>query len=126
LDTYFFYIVPMSDMIIFGTLIFFAFRVRHDPSAHKRIIYIAPVGVLIAAIARFPLSWLFHNAVHAAIASYAFLLLLAAYDVWSTRKLYPATFWAGTFLVFVQQIRWPIGETAAWQAFAAWVQSVAR
>jgi FtsH-binding integral membrane protein len=97
LDSYFFYIVPMTDMVIFGTLIFFAFRARRDPSAHKRIIYIATVGVLIAAIARFPLRWLFHNAAHAAIASYAFLLLLAAYDVWSTRKLHRATLWAGTF-----------------------------
>jgi len=126
LDTYFFYIVPMTDMVIFGTLIFFAFRARRDPSAHKRIIYIATVGVLIAAIARFPMSWLFHNAAHAAIASYAFLLLLAAYDLWSTRKLQRATLWAGTFLIFVQQIRLPIGKTAAWHTFAAWVQSVAR
>jgi len=84
------------------------------------------VGVLIAAIARFPLRWLFHNAAHAAIASYAFLLLLAAYDVWSRRKLHRATLWAGTFLILVQQIRLPIGKTAAWHAFAAWVQSVAR
>jgi FtsH-binding integral membrane protein len=126
LDTYFFHIVPMTDMVIFGTLIFFAFRARRDPSAHKRIIYIATVGVLIAAIARFPLSWLFHNAAHAAIASYAFLLALASYDVWSTRKPHRATICAGTFLVFVQQIRLPIGKTAAWHAFAAWVQSVAR
>jgi FtsH-binding integral membrane protein len=126
LDTYFFYIVPMTDMVIFGTLIFFAFRARRNPSAHKRIIYIATVGLLIAAIARFPSSWLFHNAAHAAIASYTFLLLLAAYDVWSTRKLHRATLWAGAFLIFVQQIRLPIGKTAAWHAFAAWVQSVAR
>lgn len=126
LDTYFFYIVPMTDMVIFGTLIFFAFQARRDPSAHKRIIYIATVGVLIAAIARFPLRWLFHNAAHAAIASYVFLLLLAAYDVWSTRKLHRATLWAGTFLILVQQIRLPIGKTAAWHALAAWVQSVAR
>ena len=126
LDTYFFYIVPMTDMIIFGTLIFFAFRARRDPSAHKRIIYVATVGVLIAAIARFPLGWLFHNAAHAAIASYAFLLMLVAYDLWSTRKIHRATLWAGAFLIFVQQIRLPIGKTAAWHALAAWVQSVAR
>jgi FtsH-binding integral membrane protein len=126
LDTYFFYVVPMTDMIIFGTLIFFAFRARRDPSAHKRIIYVATVGVLIAAIARFPLGWLFHNAAHAAIASYAFLLMLVAYDLWSTRKIHRATLWAGAFLIFVQQIRLPIGKTAAWHALAAWVQSVAR
>ena len=126
LDTYFFYIVPMTDMVIFGTLIFFAFRARRDPSAHKRIIYVATVGVLIAAIARFPLHWLFHNAAHAAIASYAFLLALVAYDLWSMRKVHRATLWAGALLIFVQQIRLPIGKTVAWHAFAAWVQSVAR
>jgi FtsH-binding integral membrane protein len=126
LDTYFFYIVPMTDMIIFGTLIFFAFRTRRDPSTHKRIIYVATVGVLIAAIARFPVRWLFHNAAHAAIASYAFLLILVGYDLWSTRKVHRATLWAGAFLIFVQQIRLPIGRTAAWHSLAAWVQHLAR
>jgi hypothetical protein len=43
-DTYFFYITPMTDMVIFATLMFFAFRARRDPSAHKRIIYMATVG----------------------------------------------------------------------------------
>ena len=122
-DTYRFYITPVTDMVIFATLIFFAFRARRDPSAHKRIIYIATVGILIAAIARFPLSWLFHKAPHAAIASYTFLLLLIAYDLWSTHRVHRATFWAGSFLLFIQQIRLPIGQTAAWHSFAAGVQS---
>lgn len=126
LDTYFFYIVPVTDMVVFGTLMIFAFRMRRDPSAHKRIIYTATVGILIAAIARFPLKWLFHNAAHAAIASYSFLLLLIAYDLWSTRKIHRATLWAGAFLIFVQQIRLPIGKTAAWHSFAAWVLSLLR
>ena len=55
-----------------------------------------------------------------------FLLVLVAYDVWSTRKVYRATLWAGAFLIFVQQIRMPIGQTAAWRAFASWVLSHAR
>jgi hypothetical protein len=52
--------------------------------------------------------------------------MLVAYDLWSTRKIHRATLWAGAFLIFVQQIRLPIGKTAAWHALAAWVQSVAR
>ncbi|HVN22247.1 MAG TPA: hypothetical protein VMU05_25900 [Dongiaceae bacterium] len=126
LDPFFFYIVPMTDMIIFGTLMFFAFGARRDPSAHKRIIYIATVGVLIAAIARFPFRWLFHAAGHAAIASYVFLVVLVAYDLWSTHKVHRATIYASCFLIFMQQIRIPIGRTAAWHAFAAWAQSIAR
>jgi len=125
-DTYFFYITPMTDMVVFATLIFFAFRARRDPTAHKRIIYVATVGILIAAIARFHVSWLFHQAPHAAIASYAFLLLLIGYDLWSNRKIHRATLCASAFLIFVQQIRLPIGHTAAWHSLAAWVQSHAR
>ena len=125
-DPYLFYIIPMTDMLIFATLIFFAFRARRDPSAHKRIIYIATVALLLAAIARFPWSWVHHNAPHAAIVSYFFLSLLIAYDLWSTRRIHPATLWAGGFLILVQQIRLPIGKTAAWHSFAEWVQSLAR
>lgn len=125
-DPYFFYIIPMTDMVIFATQIFFAYRVRRDSSAHKRIIYIATVGILIAAIARFPWSWVHRNAPHAAIASYAFLVVLAAYDLWSTRRVHRATLWASGFLIFIQQIRLPIGKTAAWHSFAMWVQSIAR
>jgi len=121
-DTYFFYITPMTDMVIFGALILFAFRARRDPPAHKRIIYVATVGILIAAIARFHVSWLFHKAPHAAIASYAFLLLLTGYDLWSAHRVHRATVWASGFLIFVQQIRVPIGKTAAWHSFAAGVQ----
>lgn len=125
-DTYFFYMVPMTDMVIFATLIFFAFRARRDPSAHKRIIYIATAGILIAAIARFHVAWLFHNALHAAIVTNAFLLLLAAYDLWSIRRIHRATLWASGFLIFIQQIRLPIARTAAWHSFAAGVQSFLR
>jgi len=125
-DPYFFYIIPMTDMVIFATSMSFAYRMRRDPAAHKRIIYIGTVGILIAAIARLPWSWVHRSAPHAAIASYAFLLVLIAYEVWSTRKLHRATLWAGGFLIFVQQIRLPIGKTAAWHSLAAWIQSMAR
>ncbi len=125
-DPYFFYIIPMTDMLIFATLIFFAFRARRDSPAHKRIIYVATVGLLIAAIARWPLAFVHRNAPHAAILSYVFLLMLAGYDLWSTRKIHRATLWAGGFVIVIQQIRLPIGKTAAWHSFAAWVQSIAR
>lgn len=125
-DPYFFYIIPMTDIVIFGTLIAFAYNARRDPATHKRLIYVATVSLLIAAIARWHWSLVFHNAPMAAIVSYLFLLLLISYDLWSTHKIHRATLWAGGFLIFIQQIRLPIAKTAAWHAFAAWVQSIAR
>lgn len=125
-DPYFFYIIPLTDMLIFGTLIGFAFRSRFDSSAHKRLIYIANTALLIAAVARWPLHILHRNAPRAAIATYVFLLLLLAYDLWSTRKVHRATAWGCAFLIFVQQIRIPIGKTAAWHSLAMWIQHIAR
>ena len=125
-DPYFFYIIPLGDMFIFATLIWFAYRSRSDSAAHKRVIYVATVGLLIAAIARWPIALVHRKAPHAAIASYVFLLLLAGYDLWSTRRIHRATLWASGFLIFVQQVRLPIGRTAAWHSFAGWIQSLAR
>ena len=121
-DSQAFYIVPMTDMVIFATLIFFAFRSRSNPATHKRLILIATIGLSIAAIARWPM-------VHrvpgrGALISYIFLVMLVAYDLWSTRRVHRATLWAGAFLIFVQQIRPFIGHTAAWHSFAGWVQSL--
>jgi hypothetical protein len=122
-DVLFFYIIPLTDILIFATLIFFAFRARTDPPVHKRLIYLATTALLIAAIARWPMV---RNPFLAAYYSNIFLLILVAYDLWSTRKVYRATIWAGAFLIFVQQVRVPIGKTAAWHAFATWAQHLAR
>ena len=126
LDAKFFYVIPMTDMLIFATLVFFAFRARSNPAAHKRLILVATTALLIAAIARWPYTMVHRKPMMAALASYVFLLILIAYDLWSTRKVHRATIWAGAFLVFVQQIRIPIGKTAAWHAFASWALSLSK
>jgi hypothetical protein len=121
-----FYIVPMSDMLVFAMLISFAFSARSNPPVHKRLILVATTALLTAAIVRWPLVIVHRKVPTAALFADIFLLILAAYDLWSTRKVYRVTLWAGAFLIFVQQIRVPIGKTAAWHAFASWVLSHAR
>jgi hypothetical protein len=124
-DAKFFYIVPLSGMMIFGPLIFFAFRARTNPPAHKRLILVATTALVVAAIVRWPFPTV--QSVSAAYRfSYIFLILLVAYDLWSTRMIHRATLWAGAFLIFVEQITQPVGHTTAWHAFAGWVQSLAR
>jgi hypothetical protein len=125
-DPKFFYIVPLTDMVIFATLIFFAFRNRSNAAAHKRLILVGTVALMIAAVARWPVAFVHRQPIRASLVTYIFLLMLVAYDLWSTRKIHRATLWASAFLIFVQQIRIPIGQTAAWHAFASWVQSIAR
>jgi FtsH-binding integral membrane protein len=109
-----FYIVPLMDMVIFATLLAFAFRARRDPAAPKRLIYLATLGLLIAAVARWPFAIVKRNAPAAALFSYVFLLALMSYDLWSTRKIHRVTPWAGTFVVVLQQLCHPMGQITAW------------
>jgi hypothetical protein len=119
-----FFIVPLTDMLIFASLVYFAYRKRFDPAAHKRLILIATIGTAVAAIARWPI--VHKTPGRGSLVSYIFLAMLVAYDLWSTHRVHRATIWASAFMVFVQQIRGPIGHTATWHSFAGWVQSLAR
>lgn len=125
-DPLFFYIVPLTDMVVFGTLLFFAYRKRFDSASHKRLIYLATASLLIAAVARLPFGFLHRNAAVAGAVSDIFLLVLIAYDLWSLHKIHKATLWAGILLVTVQFARLPIGHTQTWHSFAGWVQGIFR
>jgi hypothetical protein len=122
-----FYIIPITDMLIFGTLVFCAFRARFNPAAHKRLILIATTGLMIAAVARWPVGFIQHNPLWVAeLCTYGFLLLLVGFDLWSTGKVHRVTILASAFLIVVQRVRVPIGETGAWHGFATWAQNLAR
>jgi hypothetical protein len=117
-----FYIVPITDMAIFSVLIFFAWRARFNAAAHKRLIIIATVALMIAAVARWPFAIVLGKPLAASFITYAFLLMMVLYDLWSTHRVYRATIWASVFLIFVQMVRFPIAQGSAWQAFAEWAQ----
>jgi hypothetical protein len=123
LDAKTFYTIPMGGMLIFSTLIFFAYRMRRNPAAHKRLILIATIAIMDAAIDRWPLAFVHHNHV-SELFNYSFLLFIVVYDLWSTGKVQQVTAWASLFVIAFQQLRIPIGQTSTWQGFATWVQSL--
>jgi hypothetical protein len=58
--------------------------------------------------------------------SYVFILLLIAYDFWTTRRIHRASIWGSAFLVALQQFALQFGKTAASHSFAGWVQALAQ
>ncbi|HXM63350.1 MAG TPA: hypothetical protein VN950_20985 [Terriglobales bacterium] len=122
-----FFTVPLSTMVAFSTLIYFAFRNRFHPAAHKRLILIATIAILDAAFERWPIhaAW-WGERTAALLCTVPLLLLIMGYDYWARDKIHPATIWGSIFVVVLQQVRDPIGHSAPWQAFAAWVQIHAR
>jgi hypothetical protein len=117
-----FYAVLIADLVMFATLTGFAFRMRFKPVAHKRLMLVATLSILDAAYDRWPVPvpW-WDDRVTPLICTYPLLLLLMAYDWWSTRTVQRVTLWATAFLVVIQQGRDPFGHTALWQNFASWV-----
>jgi hypothetical protein len=75
-----FYVIPVTDILTFAVLVFAAFRARFQPAAHKRLIIVATIALLGAAIARWPLALFHRSPVMIDVFSYMFLLLLAGYD----------------------------------------------
>jgi hypothetical protein len=121
-----FYVVPLSDMLVFSILIYFGLRYRSNAAAHKRLMLIATIAILDAAFVRWPISEEWWTLRVAQTCAYPLLLMIAAYDLWSLRKIHRATLLASALLVFSQQVRTPIGRTSTWQSFARGVQNVTR
>ena len=120
--------MPLTEIAIFSVLAAAAFLLRKRPDLHKRLILLATIGLIAAAVARmeFLPYWHFHgfNAIRLVWAyTYVFLVPIAAYDLWSTRRLNPATVWGSVFMISVHQVSLLVGTTAAWPAFLHWMQS---
>lgn len=123
LDPKTFYAIPIGHMLLFAILIASAYRARFNPSAHKRLILLATILLTDAAVARSPLNVITNRPYMSGIFADCFVLLIVAYDLWSTRRVHRATLWAGALVVIVPQLLVPLGSTASWHAFVDWVHS---
>ena len=115
--------ITFADACSFAVLAGFAFGLRRNGAAHKRLIIIATACITRAAFNRWHIAILFHQFYAAYAATYILILLLAAYDLWSSHKIHRATMYGGAFLIFMGQMTRFIGPTAGWHAFAHWLQS---
>lgn len=121
LDAKTFFVFPISDMVLFSIFIFFAYRARRQPEAHKRLILIGTIALVDAAVARWPVALFHQHPPMQDAVPFGFLLLLVIYDLFSLRRVSRTTMWASALLVVMHLTRVPIGLTPAWHAFATWV-----
>ena len=118
LDALTFYVIPLSAIFIFGVLAFFAYRYRRQPAIHKRLILIATIGLIDAAVGRWPVAFFQTNPKAQDLVPFAFLLAVMVYDLVTQRKVLKSTLYASLFLIVIHLIRVPIGFTSTWHAFA--------
>ncbi|HEU5236408.1 MAG TPA: hypothetical protein VFU37_04660 [Pyrinomonadaceae bacterium] len=114
--------IPLGDMLVFAILISSAFYFRRRPDIHKRIMLLATIGLLPAAIARFPFDFILH---YGPIAFFGladlFIIPCLIYDFVTRGRPHRATVLAGTLIVISQPLRLLIGNTHAWLVFATWL-----
>ena len=120
MDVRTFFVLPVAAMFVFATLIYFGYKFRKNSLAHKRIMMIATISLLGAAIARWPFAFV-HNHVFADLTLYVFLLAMVVYDLWSTHKVQRATLYASLFVIVVQQVSVPLAMTQPWIHFADFI-----
>lgn len=111
--------IPLTDMVVFAILAGSAIAFRRRTEIHKRLMLLAVVGILTAAIARTPL--INGNVVLAFSTTLSIALGCIAWDTWRHRRLHPAFGWGFALLALSWPLRLWLSGTAGWLAFANWL-----
>ena len=114
-----FFVVPCTNMVLFSVLVFFSWRTRYDKIAHKRLITLATLSLLDAAIDRWPFAFMGHSHMVPDLIYASAVLLVLLYDLVIFHKPQRATLFATAFILALHFAEVPLGMTAAWHHFAS-------
>ncbi|MCA1636547.1 MAG: hypothetical protein LC802_23375 [Acidobacteria bacterium] len=108
-------------MLVFACLVGAGFYFRRRADVHKRLMLLATISILAAAIARLPFEFL--KAGPPAFFSLTDLFIVAClvYDLGVRGRVHRATAWGGLLIVASQPLRLWLGGTSVWLAFASWL-----
>jgi hypothetical protein len=114
-----FFAIPLGDIIVFGALIGAAVLQRMRPETHKRLMLLATISLLTAAVGRFLRQVGMGGAPNLFYGTDAFVLALVAFDLTTRGRLHPATLWGGAMVVgFKPLLFYAIAATPVWLALA--------
>jgi len=114
--------IPLFDMLIFACLVSTALYFRQRPEIHKRLMLLANLSILTAAIARIPVAFIHDGGLMMYFGLKILLIILfVVYDSLRNRRLHPAFGWGAAFVIISLPLRlWVIG-TPTWMRFATWL-----
>lgn len=112
-----FLIVPLFDMLLFTTFISAALLLRRNKESHKRLMLLAYISIVVAAVARLPGLLPLGPPVFFGL-SFLFLAAAVIYDFVSRKTVHKVYLWGGTALVLSVPLRLLISATPAWRSLA--------
>jgi hypothetical protein len=114
-----FFAIPMGDIIVFGALVGAAVLLRPQTETHKRLMLLATISLLTAAVGRFLRVVGMGGAPNLFIGTDAFVLAIVIYDLTVRGRVHPATLWGGAAVaVFKPLLFYVLSATPPWLAFA--------
>lgn len=116
-----FLVVPLGDMLVFAILVGAGFYFRRRSDAHKRLMMLATISILPAAVARLPFAILQAGPIAFFGLTDIFVVVCVVYDLITLRRIHRATALAGLLIILSQPLRLMIASTQAWLVFAAWL-----
>jgi hypothetical protein len=108
--------IPFGDMLVFAILVSAGIFYRRRPETHKRLMLIATISILGAAISRWPFAIMQTGPVPFFVVTDLFVLAGVCYDLVSRRHIHSAYVWGGLLLLISQPIRLAVGHTDPWLA----------
>ena len=112
-----FLVLPFFDLALFAIFVTTGIVKRRQSQAHKRLLLLATITMLDAAIARLPGLFTLGPPVFFAIQD-LFLLVAIFYDYKSRGRVHPVYIWGGALLVVSVPLRLMISGTDAWRGIA--------
>lgn len=117
-----FLVIPLGDMFVFSILVGAGFYYRRRPDVHKRLMLLATISILAAAIARLPFAFIQQAGPLAFFGlTDAFVVFCVLYDLVTLRRIHRASALAGLFIIASHPLRMMLGGTHAWLSFAGWL-----
>ena len=109
--------IPIFDMVLFATFVTAALVLRRNRDMHKRLMLLAYISIIVAAVARLPGVLPLGPLAFFGL-GYSLVVVAVIYDLVSRRRVHKAYLWGGALMVASVPLRLAISETALWQAFA--------
>jgi hypothetical protein len=131
-----FSIVPLSGIAFFAVVFCLAIANVRRPETHKRLMLLAGISLLDAAVARWFLTFLappgppgpppVFVTILPALVAYLLLVVAIVHD-WRTRgRPHPVYVYGGIALLAVKLLNWPISTTTAWHSLAGGILALAQ
>jgi hypothetical protein len=131
-----FAIVPLSGILFFAVVFSLAIANTRQPETHKRLMLLAGISILDAAVARWFLTFLapagppgpppVEITIIPALVAYLLLVPAMIFDWRRQGRPHPVYIYGGIALLAVKLLNWPISITPAWHVFAGGILALAQ